>query len=86
MVISSGDRFPEALQCLVARRAASRCGSTNISYGSSNGGMLLAKETLVMHHQPCRRVSTCLGVLRAEYALVKLHAVAVAACWVTSVS
>jgi hypothetical protein len=54
MVINGGNRVSEALQCLVSRRAASHCGSTTIGYGSSSGGMLLAKEALVIHHQPCR--------------------------------
>ena len=59
-VIKSKDRVPEALQCGVLHRAASTCGSTTFSYGSSSGGMLLAKEALVMQHQPCRSVDTCL--------------------------
>lgn len=53
MVINGEDRVPEALECLVSRRAASRCGSTTTSYGSSSGGMLLATEARVIHHQPC---------------------------------
>ena len=54
MVINGEDRVPEAPECLASRRAACRCGSTTTSYGSSSGGMLVAKEALVIYHQPCR--------------------------------
>lgn len=62
-IINSESQVPEALQCVVSHRAASRCGSTAASYGSSSSSMLLAKEALVMHHRPCRSVGTCYGVI-----------------------